>query len=127
MFRSNLIQLDQGWATSWPNSLNLLKKSNFWTELLNKKCFLGQIGFIRFETNVWKSGSRINWILCLARGPDTKFCLTEICDINLFSTYQCYLSKPICRRKHFLFFILSKNWFFRAILMNLVKKLPTLN
>ena len=40
----NNLGLVQGWATSQANSLILLKKTYFYPESSNKKCFVGQIG-----------------------------------------------------------------------------------
>ena len=64
-----LISLKQGWETSWRNSLNFLKKPIFSQNY--------QVKSLLWDRLVWKGCTE--GILCLARGPDTKSCLTEIC------------------------------------------------
>ena len=76
--------LDQGWATSWTNSLNLLKKY-FWAEILSKKSFVGHIGLEglhwRVENKCLKA--QISQKQVFVSGPQARHKITFIRDPHI--------------------------------------------
>ena len=100
--------LEQGWATSWTNSLSLIKKIYFWPELSSKTLLWDRLvgkGYTEWRVENKCLNVRIldKWKFMCGPGLETKSCLTEISDFkHLFSTLQCNPSKPICPTKDFL-------------------------
>ena len=73
-----------------------IKKTFFGRTLSSKNSFVVQIDLKRLHWRVknkcFKCVDLINETLCLTRGPDTKFCLTEICVLIFNFSVQPNLS-----------------------------------